>query len=131
LCCRLDLGLMRTLPKDGYSLIRVSFDYHTKRPPPSLPARRRPAAACSCRTLRLQAQRSLPFEAGRIAYGPNLLSEGWLLHPMGSVNVYDIGSTLENSTYLGGLGIGLDSFTEESSATSFPAGRLAVALRGT
>ena len=62
--------------------------------------------------------------------GRHLVSAGWLWHPIDSINVYDIGVALEDPAHLDGAGIGLEAYADESCATFYPDGRLAVALKG-
>ncbi len=69
----------------------------------------------------------------RLSVSPDgrfLASAGWLWHPLDSVALYDLERAISDPAHLDGSGLGLEAMAEESSATFFPDGRLAVALRG-
>lgn len=69
----------------------------------------------------------------RLAASPDgrfLLSAGWAWHPVDCVSVYDVEAVLADPTGLDGPGVCPQAFAEESSATYFPDGRLALALHG-
>lgn len=69
----------------------------------------------------------------RLAVSPDgrrLVSAGWVWHPVERVSLYDIGTALVNPSHLDGSGIGLEAMADQSSASFFPDGRLAVALQG-
>lgn len=69
----------------------------------------------------------------RLAVSPDgcrLVSAGWVWHPVDRVSLYDIGTALEDPLHLDGTGIELEAMADQSSASFFPDGRLAVALQG-
>lgn len=73
------------------------------------------------------------FFHSRLAASPDgrhLVSAGWLWHPIDDVSLYDVEQALADPSHLDGFGLGLGVTAEESSATFFPDGRLAVALQG-
>ncbi len=69
----------------------------------------------------------------RLSVSPDgrfLVSAGWMWHPVDCVSLYDIEQALADPRHLDGPGMGMQIWADESSATFFPDGRLAVALLG-
>ena len=62
--------------------------------------------------------------------GRYLLSAGWLWHPLDAVHVYDVASALKDPTHLDGMGLPVNSWADESSATFLDERRLAVVQEG-
>jgi hypothetical protein len=62
--------------------------------------------------------------------GQHLLSAGWIWHPIDAVHVYNVATALMDPSHLDGVGLPLDAWADESSATFLDDRRLVVALEG-
>lgn len=73
------------------------------------------------------------FFHSRLAVSPDarhLVSAGWVWHPVDTVQAYDLSIALVDPRHLDGSGIRLAAWSEQSSATFLPDGRLALWLMG-
>lgn len=71
------------------------------------------------------------FFHSRLAVSPDarhLLSAGWVWHPMDAMQVYDLPAALADPGHLDGPGIEIDGWSDHSSATFLPDGRVAMWL---